>query len=966
MARSFSLASMPVLSRRARRIVAIVVAVVAVIVGLLVAVNLYADWLWFSEVGYTDVFSTVVRTRLLLFVVFGALMAAIVAANLIIAFRLRPDYRPMSMEQQNLERYRLALTPRFGLAVGIVATITGFIAGMSAQGQWRSWLLFWNSVPFNISDPQFGKDISFYVFEYPFWRYLLSVGFTAIALCLIGAVVVHYLYGGLRLSGQSPRMSTAVICHLSVLLGLFVALKAVAYYFDRYGLLLGRSSSSRLDGAAAVDIEWLLPAKNILLWIAALCAVMFFINIGVRRILLPGMALVLLLVSAVVVGGIVPAMASQFSIKPNANVREERYIKRNIEATRQAYGISDVELTPYAATTKPAADDLPSDTATIRNGRVLDPSVVSQTYVQLQQVRSFYDFNPQLDVVRYEVGGQLRDYIVGVRELNGAQLSGNQTNWINRHTVYTHGYGFVAAPGNAVDGAGAPIFVSGALGDDFDNDEARAFAEAVQVKQPRAYYGELMSDYSIVGKTSGKDREFDRPAAKGGETGEQINTTYDGKGGISIGGFGRQLLYSVYFKEKNFLLSSAINANSKVLYVRDPRDRVRKAAPFLTIDADPYPAVVDGRVVWIIDAYTTTDAFPYAQRTSVADAAEDSTTEQDGRSLSGNQLNYMRNSVKATVDAYDGTVNLYAWDEKDPLLKAWNKAFDGIVQPKSKIPADLAPHLRYPEDLFKVQRKMLANYHVDNPQEFFNGQDFWKVPDDPTRRGTAPQPPYYMVADMPNEKAANFVLSSPVTAARRENLAALINGSYVDGKPTLSILELPGDSAVPGPNQAQPKMRNDPSVRRELSLLTSGDSQVVYGNLLTLPVAGGLLFVEPIYVQGVGNNAYPLLERVLVSFGDQVAYEKSLPEALNKLFGAPVASPTTPTPEQPSTEQPSEQPTTPPDERAAELAAAVTDIKQALTNLGNAQQSRDYEAIGKAESDLDKAIKRFEAADKGS
>ncbi|MGH3544391.1 MAG: UPF0182 family protein, partial [Mycobacteriales bacterium] len=583
---------------------------------------------------------------------------------------------------------------------------------------------------------------------------------------------------------------------------------------------------------------WLIPAKNILMWIAALCALAAIVNVGIRRVLLPAMALVLLLVSAVMIGGAVPALANQFSIKPNAIDREAKYIKRNITYSRKAYGIEQIQQSSYSPQVTDNPSEIRNDKGTVPNARLLDPSVVSDTYVQRQQVRSFYDFNDKLDIDRYTVDGQVRDYVVGVRELNSAQLSGSQRNWINRHTIYTHGNGFVAAPANQVDGAGLPIFASGALGDPFDSEQAKAFSGAVPVTQPRIYYGELMTDYSIVGKEAGgRDREFDRPTVDGGDSSEQVSNTYDGSGGVELESFGRRLAYAAYFKQKNFLLSDALHNDSKVLYVRDPRSRIEKVAPFLTLDGDSYPAVVNGKVVWIVDGYTTSNAYPYSQHQGLGEAASDSLTGRGTQAQANNQINYIRNSVKATVDAYDGTVKLYQWDATDPILKAWNKAFDGIIEPKSKIPPQLAEHFRYPEDMFKVQRQAIATYHVSDPREFFNGQDFWKVPDDPTQLGDAPQPPYYLVSQWPNQDKPRFQLTSAMTAARRENLAALISASYDDqGRSTLSVLELPGDSSIPGPNQAQPSMRNDADVRRELSLLTSADSTVVYGNLLTLPV----------------------------------------------------------------------------------------------------------------------------------
>jgi uncharacterized membrane protein (UPF0182 family) len=969
MAQRFSLPRIGLarLGHRGRFIAIAAAFAVALVLLLTVGVDLYADRLWFSEVGFTSVWSTVLITRITLFVVFGAVAALIVGGNIALAYRLRPNYRPISPDQQNLERYRLAITPRFGLIVAGVSTLVGIIVGLTAQAQWRTALLFLNSESFGVKDPQFGKDISFYVFQYPFWRYGLSVLFTTVSLAIIGALVIHYLYGNLRLGG-SDAINSSMIGHLSGLLGAFVLLKAVAYYFDRFGLLTSAGTADRVQGgASAVDVEWLIPAKNILMWIAALCALAAIVNVGIRRVLLPAMALVLLLISAVMIGGVVPALASQFSIKPNAIDAEAQYIKRNIDYSRKAYGIEQIERSSYTPQPNEAPADIRNDRGTIPNARLLDPSVVSDTYVQRQQVRSFYDFNDKLDIDRYTVDGKIRDYVVGARELNTSQLSGSQRNWINLHTVYTHGNELVVAPANQVDGAGLPIFASGALGEPFESEQAKEFAEAVPVKQPRIYYGELMSDYSIVGKKPGDpDREFDRPTVRGGETSEQVSNTYDGSGGVELSSFGRRLAYAAYFKEKNLLLSNVLHDDSKVLYVRDPRSRVEKVAPFLTLDGDSYPAVVNGKIVWIIDGYTTSNAYPYSQHQELGEVASDSLTGRGTQAQSNNQISYIRNSVKATVDAYDGTVKLYQWDTTDPILKAWNKAFDGIVEPKSKIPPKLAEHFRYPEDMFKVQRQAIATYHVGDPREFFNGQDFWKVPDDPTQRGDAPQPPYYLLSQWPGQQEPTFQLTSAMTAARRENLAALISASYDDqGRPTLSMLELPGDSSIPGPNQAQPSMRNDADVRRELSLLTSADSTVVYGNLLTLPVGQGLLYIEPIYVRNTGTTTYPLLERVLVLYGDDVAYEKTLPEALDKLFGEQSQQPEQQEeqPRQPEEEQPQEPEQPESEQNNPETEAAVADIKQALEALRKAQQDGDFTGIGNAQSDLAAAVKRFEDAE---
>jgi uncharacterized membrane protein (UPF0182 family) len=959
---------LPTVSRRGRRVFVAVVGTLLLVSLLSTGVGMYADWLWFGEVGYRDVYAEVLRTRVLLFVLFGLGMAAIVSANVVVAYRMRPAYPPMSPEQQGLERYRAVVTPRIRIAISVIALIVGLVAGISAQGQWRTWMLFANSTPFGVKDPEFGVDASFYTFEYPFWRYLLSAGFTAVLLSVLAALFVHYLYGGVRLQGAGERMTVAARAHLAVLLGLFVSLKAAAYYLDRYGLLAGYNDNTNTVGASYTDVNALLPAKNILLWVAVICAVVFFVSIAVRNVLLPGVALALLGLSAVLVGGVYPAVVEQFTVKPNAADREQEYIERNIKATRYAYGIDEIDREQYNATTTASLGEVRADTGTVPNVRLLDPSQLSRTYAQRRQVRGFYDFNPRLDVDRYTVDGQERDYVVGVRELNTRELSGNQTNWLNAHTTYTHGYGFVAAPANTVDGNGEPVFVSGAL------DEPRAgqygdngaFAKAAGIKQPRVYYGELITDYSVVGKdkSKDKDRELDRPAGEGQDT-EQINTTYDGRGGVPVGSFGRRLVYALYFREANFLLSRVFNEHSKVIYVRDPRQRVERVAPFLKLDGDPYPAVVDGRIQWIVDGYTTSNNFPYAQRQTLREAAADSQTGTGTAAQPREQINYLRNSVKATVDAYDGTVKLYGIDSDDPVLKTWNKAFGGVIKPKSEIPDELASHFRYPEDVFKVQREILAQYHVGDPQEFFSNQDFWNVPKDPTIAGDGAnkgdQPPFYVLAKFPGQDEATFQLTTALTARGKDNLAALVSASSAPADyGRIRVLELPGDTPIEGPNQVQSRMTSPSQVQDALRAFSSNNSRPTYGNLLTLPVGGGLLYVEPLYVKTAGDSAYPQVRKVFAAFGNRTAYADNLTDALDQLFGEGTAN-TAPTP--PSTGQP-QNPTTPPSAAPVnpEVAAAVAAMNKAISDLRTAQQRGDFAGIGKAQGDLAAAIERFEKA----
>src|SRR5215475_14386362 len=500
---------LPRINRRARVTLIVLACVVLLFVLLGWLVNAWTDYLWFSEVHYTPVFTTLLWTRLGLFVVFGVAMALVVAGNLYLAYRLRPFLRMHSAEQQTLDRYRSVLAPRIGLWIGLFAGFMGLFTGLSAQGHWREWLLFSNAVPFGVQDPQFHTDISFYVFDYPFWRFLVGVGFTAVVLSVFSSLAVHYLYGGVRLQGGGERMSGAARAHLTALVAAFVLLKAVSYVLDRRGLLLAHNDGPDVWGAGYTDVNALLPAKEILAWISVVVAVaiLVFSNAVIRNLLWPGVAVGLLVVSAIAIGGIYPAAVQGFTVKPNIQAKEATYIGRSIKATRDAFALTDVQTTPYtaAATTPPAS--LASDTNTVQNIRLLDPSVVSSTYTQLQQVRGFYDFTQKLDIDRYNLNGKLQDYVVGIRELDYNNLNAQQGNWQNQHTVYTHGFGFVAAPANQSVCAGQPFFVSGFLDDQQTppgQQQCQASTDQIPVAQPRIYYGENMDPYAIVGQTDPK------------------------------------------------------------------------------------------------------------------------------------------------------------------------------------------------------------------------------------------------------------------------------------------------------------------------------------------------------------------------------------------------------------------------------------------------------------------------------
>ncbi|MEW2381682.1 UPF0182 family protein [Micromonospora sp. NPDC047707] len=969
-----SSAPLPRMSRRGRVTIGVLVGVFVLFTLLGWGVQAWTDWLWFGEVDYKQVFTGVLATRLLLFLAVGLGMAVVVGGNLWLAHRLRPRLRPQSPEQATLERYRMLLSPRLGIWIALVAAVVGLFAGLSAQSRWNQWLLFRNGGNFGVKDPEFGVDIGFYVFELPFWRYLLGVGFTAVVLALIGALAVHYIFGGVRLQGVGDRMSNAARAHLSTLVAVFVLLKAIAYVLDRRAMLLEYNDGANVYGAGYADVNALLPAKEILAYISVVVAIaiIIFSNAWLRNLVWPGISLALLGVSAVAIGGIYPWAVQTFEVKPSARDKEAPYIQRSIDATRAAFGLTGAETTPYAASNLTPPATLATDTAVVPNARLLDPQLVSETYTQLQQVRGFYDFGPKLDIDRYTVSGRTQDYVVGVREINYSELTAQQSNWINRHTVYTHGYGLVAAPANQVVCGGQPFFVSGFLGEK-SQEACASQTEQIPASQPRIYYGERMEegDYAIVGKSDpeANPAEFDRPVGEGGDNGPESYYTYTGSGGVEIGSFPRRLLYAIKEQESNFLLSEAVNENSKLLYVRNPRERVEKVAPFLTVDGDPYPAVVGGRVQWIIDGYTTAATYPYAERINLQTETTDELTNRGTFQLARENVNYIRNSVKATVDAYDGTVTLYEFDDSDPVLKAWNKAFGGdLVKPKAEIPADLSAHFRYPADLFKVQRNLLTRFHVTNPGDFYSGQDFWQVPNVPDAPDSGQkQPPYYLFTQFPGQESPRFQLTAAVTPNGRQNLAALISGSYVDGQPRLEVLELPDQTRISGPVQVHQQMTNNAQIRQQLNLLSSNQAQVQYGNLLSLPFGNGMLYVEPVYVKSNQQDAYPLLQKVLLSYGDGGSYvvlADNLTDGIKQLVEQGKRAGATPTPPPPTGETPPPTPSpgaTPPP-LTGELAEAANRVQTAITEVRAAQASGDFERYGRALKALDEAITAFQQA----
>ena len=918
-------------------------AIVLVILGsVLVGLSgFYADFLWFRSVDFQTVWSTVLITKVSLFIFFGLITSLFITTNVYLAYRSRPLYAPVSVEADNLERYRGQLEPIRRWVLLAIALGFFYFSGTSGVALWERWMQFRNATSFGVKDAQFGLDVSFFVFKLPFYEALIAWAISTLILTIIASAAVHYLYSGIRLQVAEDKTTVAARVQLSVLLGILVLIKAVAYWFDRYALAL--KEGRLITGLSYTDVNALLPAKAILAGISIICALLFFANIIRRSWVLPAAGVSLLVISSVLIAGVYPATIQQFQVKPSESSKEAPFIQRNIEATRAAYGLSEVEVKDYQATIETSAGQLKNDEATISNIRLLDPSVVPSTFRQLQQIKPYYNFADSLDVDRYTINGVKRDSVVAVRELS---IEGNPArNWINDHLVYTHGFGFVSALGNTIDSDGKPTFSVG------DIPPTSGLGEF----QPRIYFGENVPNYSIIGGAKGGDPvELDYPDDKSANG--QKNYTYTGEGGVPMGSLFTRLLFAIKYQEQRIVLSNLINSDSKILFNRNPSERVAKVAPWLTLDGNIYPAVVDGRILWIVDGYTTSNGYPYSKKTNLATATTNtiSTNTTAVSALASRNISYMRNSVKATVDAYDGTVKLYQWDTKDPVLATWSKSFPGTVTPKSAMSKSLLEHIRYPEDLFGVQRDVLSTYHVKTADAFYGGQDFWRVPTDPSSLGAnaGVQPPYYMTLKLPGQDKAAFSLTSSfVPRGNRQNLTAFASVNSDNGPDygKISVLQLPRSTNISGPSQVASNFEAKPEVAQALSLLRQGGSDVVLGNLLTLPVGGGLLYVQPVYVRATANtSAYPLLQKVLVSFGDVIGFDNTLKGALDQVFGGNSGTVLN------NTSQSNTGGSTPVVSNS--VKSALDNAKAALADAQAALRRGDFAAYGKAQDRLEAAI----------
>ena len=874
-------------------LVAIVVILFFVATSLRGIASFYTDFLWFDELGFASVWRGVLGAKIGLSIVFTVGFFLLLWVNLVIADRVAPKFRPTGPEDEIVARYQEVIGPFAGKVRFAVAALFALIAGTGMSGQWQNWILFRNSVSFGADDPLFGRDISFFVFRLPFLADVVNWLFVALVLSLVMTVVAHYLNGGIRLQAPISRTTPQVKAHVSVLLGLLALVKAADYFFRQFELTL--STRGFVEGASYTDVNATLPALRLLTLIMAAAFLLFIINIWRRGWALPVIAILVWGVVAVAAGGIYPAVVQTFQVKPAENSKERPYIQRNIDATRAAMNVGSVESTPFEYDADLTGADLQGEAETIRNIRLWDPDTLVDTYRKLQENKSYYQF-ADVDIDRYEVEGATRQVVLSVRGLDPTQIPGN--SWVNEHLQYTHGYGAVLSSANAVDRQGRPDFLVSDI-------PPRGEPE---LEEPRVYYSESLAGYAIV---DSKQPEIDFQKADG----ENVTSTYEGDGGVPLTSRLRRAAFALRFADQNLLVSSQLGDDSRIIFNRDVRSRVRAAAPFLAYDSDPYPVVIGGRVVWVLDAYTTTDRYPYAQQA-------DTSGLRPGSDLIGRRFNYARNSVKATIDAYTGETKFYIFDSTDPLAQAYAKAFPALFTDGDELPEDLRAHLRYPEDLFQVQAKLFGEYHVTNPDSFYSATDRWDIAQDPGTGRVSAQlrttatpttaggaggtgtggvlstassrlqrmDPTYLLLRLPGDEKLSFTILQPFvqssTDDRQVNLTAFLTAkSDGDEYGKLKAFVMPRGDQVDGPLVVGNAIQSDPEISSQLALLDRGGSQASFGQVQLVPIGNSLLYVRPLYVTSE-QTQLPEVKRVIVVFNGRPVMEETLQEALTVLFGA--------------------------------------------------------------------------------
>ncbi len=815
------------------------------------AVPLYTDWLWFQEVGYAQVFVSILTLRGWLFVGVGLGTFLFLYLNLAFAARTaRPDVYWELEDQLGLPS-RVVLEPIIRRLLRPVLAVVGFFSGVAASGNWETVLQYFNAAPFGVRAPDvgrgLGRDLSFYMFSLPFWRLLYGWAFLLVLATIALSLALYVLQRSLVLTARGPRLAAGARLHLLLLGTALLALKAWGFWLDRFEVMY--SPRGVVFGASYTDVNASLPVLGVLAGLTLLCAAACFVQVWRPGWRLLGAGLVVL--GAVWVGGlgVYPALLQRLRVTPNELAAEHPYIIQNIRMTRQAYGLDRVEEKDFPAEENLSPAALDRNHVTIKNIRLWDHRPLLTTFAKLQEIRTYYKF-VDVDNDRYLLDGEYRQIMLSPRELSYRHLPSRI--WINEHLTYTHGYGVIVGPVNRISPEGLPEF--------FVKDIPPVSTGFPRVSRPEMYYGEIGNDYVFV-RT--KSQELDYPSGD-----QNVYTRYAGRGGISIGSFLTKLAFAIRFGEIKILLSDDLTAESRIMIHREVAQRVRQIAPFLSFDRDPYLVVTDdGRLVWMIDAYTVSDRYPYSQ--PVRDLG-----------------NYIRNSVKATVDAYHGAVTFYLADPTDPVILTFSRAFPGLFKPLREMPADLQRHIRYPEDLFSVQAKIYAIYHMEDPQVFYNKEDLWAIPRRTVEGREREMEPYFTIMRLPGEKKEEFILLTLFNPSGRDNMIAWMAArSDLPNYGRLIVYNFPKTKLVYGPRNIDARIDQDPLISQQLSLWNQRGSTTIRGSLLAIPIDQSLIYVQPLYLAASEQGALPELRRVLVAYGNQIVMEPTLEQSLQRIFG---------------------------------------------------------------------------------
>ena len=917
-----------------RRIIAAVIAVVAIAISAPLLADYYTDWLWFREVHLSVVFWRSIGAESIVGPAFGAAFFVICYGNIELARRLAPRFRKGSGLRflEPLSETSLRLTRRVGLAVSFGIAI---MVAFSTAPSWLTFLRDRYRTPFGVVDPVFHRDVGFYVFTLPAWEYVYGFLFSTLLGVVVIAILVHVALGGVVLAGQRLKFNDGMVSHLSGLLAAVFALTGFGCILNAWELLF--STNGVVFGATYVDLHARLPAMRILMVLAWAIAALLVTNVRWHHWKLPLLAIGGWVVALVALLGIYPAIVQSLSVNPNQGAKEGEFIARNIKATRAAYALEPITRTNLSLRGDLTAAKLEANDATIRNIRLWDPATLQDSYQQLQELRPYYSFM-DVDVDRYDVDGVYRETMLSARQMNIAGLPRGAQTWVNQHITYTHGYGVAVSAVNQVTSDGSPDFL-------VQDIPVTSQAPSLQITEPRLYYSESSTQYSLV-KT--KDPEFDYPGPNG-----DVYRAYEGTGGIPIGSFLNRLCFGIKFDTIKFFTSSAITAQSRIIVLNDIRERLRTAAPFLTFDSDPYIVIADGRLYWIADAYTTTTQYPYSQPTV--------------------NLNYIRNSVKAVVDAYNGTLTFYDFDPADPLLRTYKRIFPGMFQPKSAMPTALMQHVRYPEDYFNIQAEVFATYHVTSPSVFYNKGDQWEVPSaENTTAGARRMAPYYVVMRLPGEVREEFALILPFLPNGRSNMIGwLAAESDVERYGQAVSFTFPSSQTVYGPAQVLATVNQEPTISSQRTLWGQQGSHVIFGNLLVVPVEDNLLYVQPLYIESE-QTKLPQFKRVIVFYRapagaplppsgqeQNVVMEPTLGKALAAIFGAGKATSSPPNNALPPNNA------TPPNNTVVASATTKALIDQANLQFNAAQdalKSGDFAGYGKHIEELKATLQKLRSA----